>query len=372
LRHVELARAGEWTVIGFGEGKNPTFSNLLSRVQSGQTPFIAPVANSLLETALDLQRMSRALSWDLDLPQNWPRVSLALEGNGQSLVTRGTLKFSKPLTFQIEPWNIPTNLIHEPLHSFTAVQGIKPWLASWHWWQNLQSPATPNQLFFWAQSGSPFLDYAAAPVANGSKVMAKLGPAIMGSVNSLLVTNRMGHWERATDSDGVVWNRSPIISPFVHSASIKEGSFIFAGLAPVLITNTPMPAGTLRDLLARRDVVYFNREITSPRVEAWLYVSQLFRIIFHRDQLPTGGNATAFLKAVEPLLGSSETTIVKTSSVEMGVSRTSTLGLTALELNVLADWLESSRFPVALQSSLAKSPTRPRPAGSATNSKAKK
>jgi hypothetical protein len=373
LRHVELSRAGEWTVIGFGAEANPVFSNLLSRIQKTQNPFVAPAANSWLETILDLQRVNRAFSWGLELPEEWPRISFTIQGDGKNLVTRGNLKFPNPLPFQIEPWNIPTNLIHEPLHSFTAVQGIKPWLASWQWWQHLQSPATPNQLFCWAQIGSPFLDYAAAPTASGSKVMAKLGPGIMVSVNSVLATNRMGRWEHATDSDGVVWSRSPIIAPFVHSVDVHGGDFIFGGLAPVVITNTPTPAGTLRDLLARPNIVYFDREITSPRVEAWLYISQLFRIIFRRDQLPTTGNAVAFLKAIEPLLGSSETTLVRTSSTELALSRTSTLGLTSFELNLLADWLESTKFPIQLHSIVAKSPPPRNPARvSATTSKSSK
>jgi hypothetical protein len=204
-------------------------------------------------------------------------------------------------------------------------------------------------------------------------VMAKLGSGIMVSVNSVLATNRMGRWEHATDSDGVVWSRSPIIAPFVHSVGIHAGDFIFGGLAPVVITNTPTPAGTLRDLLARPNTVYFDREITSPRVEAWLYISQLFRIIFRRDQLPTTGNAVAFLKAIEPLLGSSETTLVKTSSTELALSRTSTLGLTSFELNLLADWLESTEFPIQLHSIVAKSPPPRNPARvSATTSKSSK
>jgi len=127
-------------------------------------------------------------------------------------------------------------------------------------------------------------------------------------------------------------------------------------LSPVSITNTPVPSGTLRELLSKSNVVYFDREVSGPREEAWLYVSQLFRIILRRNQLPPECNTLSWLKASAPFFGNSSTTLTKTGAAELSLTRTSTTGLTALELQFLVDWLESPRFPYAFYSVVSKIP----------------
>jgi hypothetical protein len=290
------------------------------------------------------------------LPQQWPRISLVINGDGKNVLTRGRLNFPKPLPFEIEPWHIPTNLLHEPLQSFTAVQGLKSWLSSLPLWQDLKAGVAPNQLFCWAQSAAPFMAYAAAPLADANSAITKLAPAIMDGFNPLLASNRMGKWERATDSDGVVWNRAPIISPFVQSLSLTEGRFLFAGLTALSRTNGPPPAGTLHELSMLPNAVYFDSEITAPRLEGWVFTSQLFRVILRRVQLSPEGNVIAWLKNAGPLLGISTTRVTKTSPTELSLARTSALGLTSIELHILADWLESSQFPFRLHSAVAKLP----------------
>jgi hypothetical protein len=357
-RHAQLIHSGQWMIFGLAVDQNAVFADLLSKVQHNQTPGTTPEKNDWLETALDFKRLSTLFSWGWDLPQDWPRISFAITGNGKDVVTRGHLNFSKPLP-EIEPWNIPASLIHEPLHSFTAVQGLKSWLSSWPAWQNLHAGAPPNQLFCWAQGGSPFLGYAASPLADAPGAMAKIAPAIMDSLNPLLATNRTGKWERATNSDGLVWNMVPIINPFVQSTEVGQQHFLLAGLSPLAITNTRAPTVTLKELTGQPNVVYFDREITSPREDAWVYLGQLFRIIMRRNQLPPEGPPLSWLKASGPFLGTSATTVTKTGPAELSLVRTSTVGLTALELQLLADWLESPRFPFEPHSVVSKLPPFP-------------
>jgi hypothetical protein len=157
----------------------------------------------------------------------------------------------------------------------------------------------------------------------------------------------------------VAWNRAPIIAPIVHSVNVPSGRFLFGGLSPLVITNTSTPAGTLHELLTQHNVVYFDRELTGPRVEAWMYIGQLFRIIFRRAQLPPESLALNWLKAISPGLSTSATTVTKTGPTEMSFDRTSTLGLTGIELHLLADWLESAEFPIRLHTVIAKYPPLP-------------
>jgi hypothetical protein len=344
IKQAQLARFGDWTVIGFGPAQNAAFTDLSTRAQHNQFSSPAAATKDWLQTTFDLRRLCKALDWDLDLPEEWPRAALNFSGNGSNVLTGGKLTFSKPLQAPVEAWNVPTNLIHEPVQSLTAVQGIGPWLASTRWWRDAHPAETPNQVFWWAQSGSPFLDYAAAPLQSAS-TMSKLGAAIMNSMNPTLSSNRMGSWERVPGSDAVVWTRAPIIKPFAGTIETGSKRFLFAGVSPQAITNTPPPMATINDLKSSQNVVFFDREITGPRVEAWMFMSQLLRIILRREQLPEGALTVAWLKAAGPSFGPASTTLTRTSSTELAVSRSSTIGLNSIELHLLADWLESPAFP---------------------------
>ena len=72
----------------------------------------------------------------------------------------------------------------------------------------------------------------------------------------------------------------------------------------------------------------------------------MFRVIFHKPQLPPA--AALWLKNLEPMLGDSTTLVTQTGPEQLGFTRNSTVGLTALELHLLADWLESPQFPRGL------------------------
>lgn len=365
-RHAQLIHSDQWTIFGLAPDQNTVFGELLAKLQARQDPFPPSQKSDWLEMVLELPRLTSLLSLGWDVPQDWPRLSLTINGDGKNVLTSGHLIFSKDLA-PIEPWNIPTNIIREPLHSFTAVQGLKPWISSSSAWQNLHAGAPPNQLFCWAQAGSPFLGYAAAPLADAHSAMPKISSRIMDAFNPTLATNRMGKWEAGPNSDGVVWTRVPIINPFVQSMTTPRGEFLLAGLSQLALTNSPLPAGTLKELLSQPNVVYFDREITGPRQEAWLYMSQLFRLISRRNQLPPESSSLAWLRACAPLMGNSATTITKSGPTELTLARNSTLGLTAFELQFLADWLESPRFPYQLRAMVDKMPPfpnrRPGPGG---------
>jgi hypothetical protein len=353
VRHVELARAGDWTILGLAADQNMVFTQVLTRVQSTQIPAVPAGTNEWFQSSFDLKPVAAMLGTNSDPSQDWPRITVSVSGDGTNLVTGGEAKFAKPLAFEIESWNIPTNLIHGPLQSFTAAQGLKPWLSSIAFWRNLKVDATPNQFFCWSQAGSPFLGSSAAPVAHAKSVMAKIGPAIMDAMNPVLTSNRMGKWEKSTNSDEIMW-RAPIISPFIQSVAQPEGSFLFASLSPFALTNSSPSPGTFRELSSLTNVVYFDREITSPRVEAWMYVTQLFRLIFRRVQLPPEAASIAWFKAAGPLLAPSSTTVARIDNSTLSLRRTSPVGFTAPELHLLADWLESSRFPLQLNANVEK------------------
>ena len=115
----------------------------------------------------------------------------------------------------------------------------------------------------------------------------------------------------------------------------------------------PCPPATeiLRAVLDTPNLVYYHSEETGTRIEDELFITQLFRVVFHKPQLSPP--ITVWLKSLEPKLGANVTSVTRPGPEQLAFTRESTVGLTALELHLLADWLESPQFPHGLHTFLA-------------------
>jgi hypothetical protein len=91
--------------------------------------------------------------------------------------------------------------------------------------------------------------------------------------------------------------------------------------------------------------MYFDWEATGQRIEPWLDIGQVARSILRHPQMPIDSAAISWLGAVKPRLGESTTEILQVGTNRLSFNRSSTVGFTAIELHVLADWLESPEFP---------------------------
>ena len=62
----------------------------------------------------------------------------------------------------------------EPLISFTAAQGVEPYLQLDDVFTKLATDPFTNQFFCWAKREMPFQSYMAWPVKDASNVLAKI------------------------------------------------------------------------------------------------------------------------------------------------------------------------------------------------------
>ena len=114
-RTLELARAGEWTVVGLGQETNGLAAELRELIQRSGAPFARQPKDFWLYADVDPRRVARALSLAWDPPADLPKLTVGINGDGQAVRTRGQFDFPKPLPDDLGKWNIPTNLIHDPL-----------------------------------------------------------------------------------------------------------------------------------------------------------------------------------------------------------------------------------------------------------------
>ena len=341
---VQLARVGDWTLVGIAPDKNPLLADMAARIQRDGVPFVSGGTNLWLEANLDLQRLAQVFpAFDSRL-SSLGHLNLTLSGDGGNVVTRGKLTFAKPFQKPLEPWHLPVDLMHEPLAGFTAMRGVQSWLAAWPLWRDAQIGAAPDQLFVWSLAGSPYQVYLAAPMP-GSEVSA-LTSHLLEKGNSWLAANGYINFDRAADANGVTWGNLPGIKPFIKSAGNDPDGWLFAGLLPD--TNnaaTPPPAGMIQDVLRRTNLVYYDWEVTGPRLQPDLQLTQTARQVLRHPQLSLDSASLNWLALLIPRLGTSATVISRTAPDQLTFYRRSTLGFTALELHLLAGWLESPQFP---------------------------
>jgi hypothetical protein len=355
--HVTLTRVGQWTLVSAGPDPNDLLNEVTARIQRDHTPYVSQTTDDWLEADADLPRLAAWLPQDWNLPAGLPQISVAVAGDGANVLTHGRLTFHGPLPLEIAPWTPPAGLIQEPLDSFTAIRGLQPWLSSLKMWHALPLEA-PRQLYFWSIPGAPSQDYFAATLPDASNQVNRLTAHLMEESNPWLAARGYVKFEYLPDSSGVSWGNLPSIQPFFKFADAGSG-LVFGGLLPDTTpgTNTqdnlyprPSLSGLLGRISGETNLVYYDWELTGSRIEPCLYLGQVARVISRHAQLPEETVSVGWLRAIEPRLGSSTTTIICTGTNQLSFFRKSTVGFTGAELQLLADWLESPQFPSGLYS----------------------
>jgi len=343
---VWFRRVSDWTLVAFGPDPNPLADDLAARIRRDGVPFVSSGTNLWLEASLDLPRLVAAFpAWKIPAT-SVNHLDFSLTGDGGNVFTRAKITLTKPFPAELPPWHLPPDFFHGPLTTLTAVRSLQPWLADWSFWRDLQIGAPPDECFVWSLDGNPYELYAAAPLPEPRRQFPALMNWTLSSANALLDTNGYVSFRAAPDGKGVLWGNQPNLQPFVKFAGTPEDGWLFAGLnADTNAAPQPVPPGLIQDILRRTNLVYYDWEVTGPRLQPALQVYQLARQLAHAPDLPLNCPSLACLGALIPRLGTSATIVSRTGPAELSLVRRSTVGLTSTELLLLAGWLESPNFP---------------------------
>jgi hypothetical protein len=209
---------------------------------------------------------------------------------------------------------------------------------------------------------------------HASNAVDRLAERLLQRGNAYLATNGLGQFVRATNFNGVAWGGLPIMDPYLQAVATTGGDFVVVGTNPEANTNRPAPPALYQQILGATNLVAYDWELTGPRVGQWLFTGQFLRMALHLAQVPPKSASVVWLQALEAKLDNCATAVTRTGPNELSFTRGSSLGLTAIELHLLADWLESPRFPRGLHTfEAAPAPLlqpKPRPANSGAGTNA--
>ncbi len=306
------------------------------------------------------QKISAPPAGWLDLDVNWPRLAQwypTLKELGlpetQFTVTapdtnfriNGKFLFADKLALSLEPWRVPTNTLHQPFNSFTAVRGFAAWFQSQPWAQPYQISPAPNQLFVWALPSFPFQSFAAIPVPNAASALtqafARLAPAVAAANARDYFVSPMT-LDQTNNEIGCTG--MPFIAPYLRALSEPAGQFLFGELFPNTPKSKPLPP-ELFQRLATQNLVLYHWEITAERMTQFLNVSQFGLMVTSHKQLESESAAFKWLQKTGAALGNTDTEITQSGPAELTFTRKAPGIFTAVELFALANWLEAGNFP---------------------------
>jgi hypothetical protein len=333
---------GDWLVAGMGDGPLSASRVVGKRIQQTRQP--APThSGAWLEIEAGLDKLAPMLG----LPETvtWPpQAKLTAAGRGANLRVEGRFQYDKPLELPLEPWRIPTNTVREPLLAFTAVQGVRPWLAERTGLKELGVPA-PNQAFAWSQSQVPYQTYYAWAMPDAAKILSAAAPRLPAVAKSALSWVNFGELQFNTNLHRLTWLGWPLILPYAEPA--PDPGFAVAGIFPVTNPGRPAPPDLYAQIIGRTNLVYYHWEITQPRLADFEILNLVYSMVAGHAPPSTNSVGTLWLKDtnVTSQLGNTITEITRVSPRELAGTRSASVGLTAIELFQIVRWLDGANFP---------------------------
>ena len=347
---LDLTRSGDWTLLTVSDQASRTTpgalaKKILSRITATGSPYERAATNYWISGMANLSWMSQALRLQHLSNADLPVCDFSATGDGMNVRTKAGFQFQKALAVNFNSWNTPTNMISDQLVSFTAIRlaegGVVKNIAAHY----LGGCFDQNQVFVWALRSLPMATYVAVPTSPESACFDVLSKVLAGDVNHWISSNAVGSFTPNESGKMMSWQGAPFMTAYVQSFEASSGNLIVGGLVPTPLTNRAPNLELVNRMMQKTNMVYYDWEYSAPRVESWFYIGQLGRVVFGRPQLPATASSVAWLKAIGQKLGNAGTVATMTDSKHISVERFSTLGLTAVELHLVADWLESTNFP---------------------------
>jgi hypothetical protein len=202
----------------------------------------------------------------------------------------------------------------------------------------------PGQLYSWGQSQFFGQTLFAIPVENPAKPVSAVS-TLMPDWARKLFGDMPGNILLVTNKSEAVWRGLPLIVPFLKTETDRDRTYLVGGLVPVLGLTKPAPREMFAQLSGQPDLVFYDWEITGPRLLHNRHFLQLGLIISKRTTLSTNATTFRWIQAAHPLLGNTITEISRNHWRRRGVA---VLGM-HLRGRLLPQHLDVVRFPARVQ-----------------------
>jgi hypothetical protein len=347
---VWLVPAGDWLLLGKGEALPDVRSAYLQSIKKTGQPTNA-LAEKSFSANIDWPRLT-AWKWLDACPLKLGRTQIDITPMAGSLYMSCIISYPESISWQAQPWQIPTKLVREPLISFATGQDVEPFLKSNETIQGLNTDPFRSQFFFWSMGEMPLQSYMAWPDDSPAATVQTLAPQAREAFNPSL--KALNGSSLVWDAKGgkLIWTKLPLAAPQLQAAPEKDGHYIVAGLFPSTPGRGAAPEALWDQFIHRTDLIYYDWELTGPRLLELVTATQMLPILqalgigtdaMHETKtpgfLPVADRLTLqeqWFSSLVPMLGNTATSAAKTGPAEVTIMRTSPFVFSSLELVLLS------------------------------------
>jgi hypothetical protein len=338
--HIQFQRVGDWVLFGFGPANQTLLGSWAAEASKGRP--VPALVNKFLTVEADLPRLHTWFPILSEYP--FPPVQLSVAGAGPDLKTELLLKYSGKIPFTFEPWKIPQDIISDPLVSFTVARGLAPLLQGFKSVDALGLKPFPNQFCMWGQEHNFPVTYITLPVANATNTINQLAQTAPKILEERL-PGHMGDILWNSNRSVLFWTQIPFVAPRIMALDAKDSHFVFGELFPRPSLTNPPPNELFAQFKDRKEVLYYDWELTQVRMPHADQFYQLHDIVDYRKLPSIKSAGQKWVSSVSTNLGNCTTEITLLSPTELKLIRKSQLGFTGFELVGLARWMQSAHFP---------------------------
>ncbi len=360
-----MVPARDWLLVGRGGDLASVRSDYLQQIQKTGRPGPALDFN-WFEADVDWPRLANWFPLS-SCPLKLARTQMAISAGQGNFHMTSQVTYPEAIQWQPHPMSLPTNLVREPLSSFATGQNVEPFLKSDETLSRFCTNPLSDQFYFWSMGEMAFQSYVAWPVNDPGNTLATLSAQAIGALNPKLKALNGTELTWQPKASRLVWSKLQLIAPIVLPAPASNGQFLVAGLFPLTPGKAPAPKALWAQFQDRTDLVYYDWELTGPRVWHLLTVTEVLPIlqvlgVGPREPLVAGASPAKpgtntlaapgvqsrlnaqkqWLLGLAPFLGNTVTEVTKTGPNELTVLRNSPFVFSSLELVLLSHWLSDT------------------------------
>jgi hypothetical protein len=348
---VWIVSAGDWLVAGRGEDGASTGNGYLRGIARSGRPG-PPLQDSWLEAQADWSALS---PW---LPE-WAgyvkpaRVNIKIAGEQDNLRLTAQVVYPAAMDWQAEAPAVPADLVRNPLISFTTGGDVAAFLNLSPNFLQLDGDPLTNRFYAWAMSQMMFQTYMAWPTTNGTNAMAAISREAPAEFSAKLKKFNGTELRWQERQQRLVLSNLRVMFPSLQLLEAKAGQFLFLAFFPPSPASQPPPDQLLGQVNNRKDLVYYDWELTGRRMHDWLFLGPMLLTRFHDstdEEDAARLTEDKWLEDLSAFAGNTVTEITRVGPNELAVVRDGPVGLTGIEMFLLANWLSQAGLP-SMQSS---------------------
>jgi hypothetical protein len=358
-----IVRAKDWLLAGAGEDLGGQRTEYLQQISQNGRPGPA-LSQSWLEADLDWPRLTH---WCPDLPAilRSARTRVTFTAPDQSILMKAQVVYPQPIPWKFDPWRIPTNVIHDPLISFTAGQDVAAYMNPGEALSKLTDNPLTGQFYVWALGEMVLQSYGAWPVADATNSLRRIATEAPAAFNADLKELGAGELRWQPEHSTLLWgNLSAIMAPALQVAPETNGQYLLVSFFPLIPRGKPAPDELFQQIRGRTNLVYYDWEGTGRRLMPWRMFSSILPVVPRMALASTAAALTNgspaaqrarsalvveenWLSGLTPMLMADNTIteITRTGPAELAVVRQSPFALTSVELVLLSHWLTGTGRP---------------------------